>query len=150
MVAPIQEAAPAHQSQEKPEVEATFLHNDVFKQIKDKYLRDSQQYISGEFNRSQESHSLFGRGNETGIMSMSQVSQGMIHNSETRLGILKTSIEDHFPDIDMNQPCSNVRDILRKYQGGSTGQGMGSLPNSWIDEMEVIEKQKPAEVYAHQ
>ena len=51
--------------EEKPMAEQTFLGNDVFKTIKDKYMRDSMQYSKSDKN-------------ELGMNSMSEISQSII------------------------------------------------------------------------
>jgi len=59
----------------------TFLGGDVFKNIKEKYMRDSQQYesLNASDNKSLESI----------LHSMSDLSRSLIHNKEAKLGILQ-------------------------------------------------------------
>lgn len=57
----------------KPQADQTFLSNDVFKTIKEKYMRDSMQYTKDD---------------PVGMGSMSDISQSIIHNKETKLGII--------------------------------------------------------------
>lgn len=70
---------------EKPIAEQTFLGNDVFKTIKEKYMRDSMQYSRDE---------------NIGMSSMSEISQSVIHNKETKLGIMQQSLKSSYGSLE--------------------------------------------------
>jgi len=123
----------------------TFLNNDVFNQIKQKYLRDSVQYsqassssfgnenfianfrASRNFGESQGA----GTGNRLevplGMQSISQISQSVIQNKESRLGIIQQSLKssdgggilayssEGSQMLQAEEPARDVRSIIAKY-----------------------------------
>jgi hypothetical protein len=92
----------AEQTKAEPEVEQTFLGNDIFKQIKEKYMRDSVHYAKEDFE-------------DYGMHSMSEISQGIIQNKEAKLGIMQQSLRSSQGSMDL-AGTKNVKDILAKYK----------------------------------
>lgn len=79
------------------------MNNDIFKSIKNKYMRDSQQYenMGAMFKASQPSNSLFNGGQSiksnslfdddsaVGMSKMTDISNAVLQNKQIRLGIVQ-------------------------------------------------------------
>ena len=72
------------------------------------------------------------------------MSRSLIHNKEAKLGILQQSITSYHEQEEV--PCTNVRDILKKYRAGDdTNGGTNAAKSSWLDEIDEEETQMMAQ-----
>jgi hypothetical protein len=82
-------------------------------------MRDSMQYSKSDKI-------------DLGMNSMSEISQSIIQNKETKFGIMQQSLKSSYNSMDFqNQPSSDVRDILAKYKQNKKG---------WLDEIDNVEQ----------
>lgn len=116
--------------------DATFLNNDMFQSIKNKYLKDSIQY-------SQVSNDSLLSSAKKEVNLLSEDSRLLMHNREVKVGLLQSSlgVSAH------RQEGGTIRDIVNKYTTGQSSmsfkpQAVSQLPQSWLDEIEQAEATK--------